>query len=160
VPPLRVPDPPRGGPIGCSPPHAPLEGSFHVWPWGSLDTPPRGLSHATPLGGCCVTVHDPSPAHAGGSCLPCQGVSPTKRSHSKNRGGMTVGLGGLGPPAYPISPHKSVGLGFRKGPCKGTPFRRPYGNHWMRLLARYTSGCLSWRQPLGPPGGRDAVVAD
>ena len=77
MPPLRVPDPPEGGPIGCSTPHAPLEGSFHGWPWGSLDTPPRGLSHATPLGGCCVTAHDPSPAHAGGSCLPCQGVSPT-----------------------------------------------------------------------------------
>jgi len=43
-------------------------------PW---TPPPRGLSHATPLGGCCVTVHDPSPAHAGGSCHPCQGVSPT-----------------------------------------------------------------------------------
>jgi len=69
--------PPQGGPIGCSTPHAPLEGSFHVWPWGSLDTPLRGLSHATPLGGCCVTVHDPSPAHAGGSCHPCQGVCPT-----------------------------------------------------------------------------------
>ena len=55
-----------------------------MWPWGSLDTPPRGLSHATPLGGCCVTVHDPSPAHAGGSCLPCQGGSPTKstRAHT------------------------------------------------------------------------------
>jgi len=61
---------PQVGPIGCSPPHAPLEGSFHVWPWGSLDTHPRGLSHATPLGGCCVTGHDPSPAHAGGSCHP------------------------------------------------------------------------------------------
>ena len=48
-----------------------------MWPWGSLDTPPRGLSHATPLGGCCVTVHDPAPAQAGGSCLPCQGVSAT-----------------------------------------------------------------------------------
>jgi len=70
--------PPQGGPIGCSPPHAPLEGSFHVWPWGSLDTPPRGLPHATPLGGCCVTVHDPSPAHAGGSCHPCQGVYPAR----------------------------------------------------------------------------------
>ena len=69
--------PPQGGPIGCFPPHAPLEGSFQVWRWSSLDTAPRGLSHATPLGGCCVTVHDPSPAHAGGSCLPCQGVSPT-----------------------------------------------------------------------------------
>jgi len=68
--------PPQGGPIGRSTPHAPLEGSFHVWPWGSLDTPPRGLSHATPLGGCCVTVRDPSPAHAGGSCLPCQGGFP------------------------------------------------------------------------------------
>ena len=62
--------PPQGGPIGRSPPHAPLEGSFYVWPWDSLDAPPSGLSHATPLGGCCVTVHDPSPAHAGGSCHP------------------------------------------------------------------------------------------
>jgi len=61
---------PQAGPIGCSPPHAPLEGSFHVWPWGSLDTLPRGPSHATALGGCCVTGHDPSPAHAGGSCHP------------------------------------------------------------------------------------------
>jgi len=43
--------PPQAGPIGCSPPHAPLEGSFHVWPWGSLDTRPRGLFHATPQGG-------------------------------------------------------------------------------------------------------------
>jgi len=43
-------------------------------PW---TPPPRGLSHATPLVGCCVTVHDPSPAHAGGSRHPCQGVSPT-----------------------------------------------------------------------------------
>jgi len=60
----------QGGPIGCSPPHAPLEGSFHVWPWGSLDNRPRGLSHATPLGGCYVTGQDPSPAHAGGSCHP------------------------------------------------------------------------------------------
>ena len=83
-----------------------------------------------------------------------------KRSHPKNRGSMTVGLGELGPPAYPIHPHKSVRLGFRKGPLKGTPFRRPYGIHWMRSLARYMSGCLSWRQPLVPPDGRDAVVAD
>jgi len=83
-----------------------------------------------------------------------------KRSHPKNRGSMTVGLGGLGPPAYPIHPHKCVGLGFRKGPWKGTPFRRPYRMHWMRSLARYMNGCLSWRQPLGPPDGQGAVVAD
>ena len=62
--------PPQGGPIGCSPPHASLEGPFHVWPWGSLENPPRGLSRATPLGGCCITVYAPSPAHAGGSCHP------------------------------------------------------------------------------------------
>jgi len=42
----------HGGPIGCSSPRAPLEGSFHVWPWGSLDTRPRGLPHATPLEEC------------------------------------------------------------------------------------------------------------
>jgi len=71
--------PPQGRPIGCLPPHAPLEGSFHVCPWGSLDIPPRGLSHATPLGGCCVTVHDPSPAHAGGRVTPDRGFPPHRR---------------------------------------------------------------------------------
>jgi len=73
---------------------------------------------------------------------------------------MTVRLGGLGPTAYPINSHKSVGLGFRKGPLRGTPFRRPYGMHWMRSSALYMNGCLSWRQPLGPPEGHGAVVAD
>jgi len=65
--------PPQGGPIGCFPPHAPLEGSFHVWPWGYLDPRPRGLSQATPVGGCCVPGHDPSPAHAGGCVTPDRG---------------------------------------------------------------------------------------
>jgi len=64
--------------LACARP--PQGGPFHVWPWGSLDTPPKGLSHATPLGGCCVTVHDPSPAHAGGSCLPCQGGFPHREA--------------------------------------------------------------------------------
>jgi len=82
-----------------------------------------------------------------------------ERSHPKNMGSMTIGLGGLGPPAYPIYPHKSVGLGFRKGPWMGPPFRRPYGIHWMRSLVLYMNGCLSWRQPLGPSDGRDPVVA-
>jgi len=83
-----------------------------------------------------------------------------KRSHPKNRDIMTVGLGGLGPPACPRRPHKSVGLGFCNGLMKGTPSRRPDGIRWMRLSARYMNGCLSWRQPLGPPDGRGAVVAD
>ena len=83
-----------------------------------------------------------------------------KRFHPENRGSMTVGLGGLGPPAYPIHPHKSVRLGFRKGLWKGTTFRRPYGIQWMRSLVLYMNGCLSWRQPLGPPDGQGAVVAD
>ena len=68
----------QGGPIGCSSPRAPLEGSFHVWPWGSLDTRPRGLSHATPLGGWYVTGHDPSPAHAGGRVTPDRGFPPQR----------------------------------------------------------------------------------
>ena len=55
-----------------------------------------------------------------------------KSSHTKNRSSMTVGLGVLGPPAHPIDPHKSVGLGFRKGPWKGAPFRRPYGIYRIR----------------------------
>jgi len=83
-----------------------------------------------------------------------------KRTHPKNRGSMTVGLGGLGPPAYRIHPHKSVGSGSRKGLCEVAPFRRPYGIHWMRSLFLCMYGCLSWRQPLGPPDGRGAVVAD
>jgi len=43
-------------------------------PW----TLPQGACPTLPpWGGCCVTVHDLSPAHVGGSCHPCQGVSPT-----------------------------------------------------------------------------------
>jgi len=90
----KLPGPPRGpgcgktcvslvcvrpfqrGPMGCSPPHAPLEGSFHVWPGGSLDTRPRGLSHTTPLGGRCVRGHDASPAHARGRVTPDRGFLP------------------------------------------------------------------------------------
>jgi len=41
-----------------------------VWPSGSLDTRPGGLSHATLLERCYVTSHDPSPAHAGGRVTP------------------------------------------------------------------------------------------
>jgi len=52
-----------------------------------------------------------------------------KRFLPKNRGSMMVRLGGLGPSTCPIPPHKSVGLGLRQGPLKGTPFRRPYGIH-------------------------------
>ena len=64
------------GPIECSLPRAPLEGSFHVWPWGSLDNLPRKQSHATPPGGCYVTGHDPFPSHAGGRVTPDRGLSP------------------------------------------------------------------------------------
>jgi len=35
---------------------------------------------------------------------------------------MTVRLRGLGPWAYPIQPHKSVGLGLRKGALEGEAF--------------------------------------
>jgi len=66
----------QGGPIVSSSRRAPLEGSFHVWPWGSLDTRPRRLSHITPLGGCYGTGHDPSPAHAGGRVTPVRGFPP------------------------------------------------------------------------------------
>ena len=40
--------PRQGDLIGCSSPRALLEESFRVWPSGSPDTHPRGLSHATP----------------------------------------------------------------------------------------------------------------
>jgi len=48
----------------------------------------------------------------------CRGLlgGGKKQSRPKNRGRMTVGLGGIGLWAYPIHPHKSVGLGLRKGP--------------------------------------------
>ena len=74
-----------------------------------------------------------------------------KRSHPKNRGSMTVGHGGLGPPAYPIHPHKSVGLGSRKGPWKGTPFRRPCGNHWMLFLPVTRAVVFLGDNPWGLP---------
>jgi len=55
----------QGGPIGCSSPRVPLEELLRVWPSGFLATRPRGMSRATPLGGCYVAVCDQSPAHAG-----------------------------------------------------------------------------------------------
>jgi len=83
-----------------------------------------------------------------------------KQSRPKNRGSMTIRLGGLGPSAYSVNPRMSVGLGLLEGPLKRTPFRRPYGIQWMRSLARSMNGCLSWRQPWGPSDGQGAVVAD
>jgi len=89
----------QGIPIGCSPPHAPLEGSFHAWPWGSLEARPRGLSHATPRAGCYVTGHDPSPAHAGGVVSPLTGgfphtVKPTQLGRKRARPCRQVDLSG------------------------------------------------------------------
>jgi len=65
-----------GGLIGCSSPRASLEGSSRVWPSGSLNISPRGLSRATPLGTCYVTGRDPSPAHAWGRVTPVSGFLP------------------------------------------------------------------------------------
>jgi len=62
--------------IGCSWPRAILEGSFRVWPLGSLDTRPRGWSHTNPQRGCYVTSQDPSPAPFGGRDTPDRGFSP------------------------------------------------------------------------------------
>ena len=62
--------PPQGGPIGCSLPRAPLEGSFRVWSSGCLAARPRGVSHATSLGGSYVSDRNPSQAHAGGRVTP------------------------------------------------------------------------------------------
>ena len=76
--PLCVSDPPQGGPIGYSPPHARLEGSFHEWPWGSLDTPPRGLSHATPPRGVLRDWSRPVPGSCRGVVSPLTGGFPHK----------------------------------------------------------------------------------
>ena len=48
-----------------------------MWPSGSLDTRPRGVSHATPPGGCYDVVSGLSSAHAGARVTPDRGVSPT-----------------------------------------------------------------------------------
>jgi len=111
------------------------------FPFPLLLRPPQGVERASPS-----------------ECRDPWGVEG-KRSHPKNSASMTVGLGGPDPPAYSIHPHKSVGLGFRKGPWKGTPFRRPYEIHWMRSLVLCINGHFYWRQPLGPPDGPGAVVA-
>jgi len=54
----------QGGPIGCSSPRAPLEGSFRVWPSGSLDTRPRGAVPRYPPKGVLRDWSRPVP----GSC--------------------------------------------------------------------------------------------
>jgi len=67
---------PLGDPIGYSSPHDPQEGSFRVWPSGSLDTRTRGVSHANPLGGCYVVVSGTSTAHAGVGVAPDREIPP------------------------------------------------------------------------------------
>ena len=49
---------------------------LRVRPSGSLDTRPRGLSHATPLEGCYMSGHDPSPAYARGRVTPDRRFPP------------------------------------------------------------------------------------
>jgi len=56
--------PPQAGPIGCSSPRAPLEGSFRVWPSGSLETRPRGAVPRYPPRGVLRDWSRPVP----GSC--------------------------------------------------------------------------------------------
>jgi len=65
-----------------------------VWPWGCLDTRPRGLSHATPLERFYVTVHDPSPAHSGGRVTPDRGFPP-----QPGGGGLPLSVATSFPPA-------------------------------------------------------------
>jgi len=83
-----------------------------------------------------------------------------KQSCPKNKGRMTVRLGGLGPWVYSIHPRTSVGLGLREMPWKKTPFRQLFEIRWMFLLARDMNAFLSWRKPSGPPDGQVAVFPD
>jgi len=77
--------PPQGAPIGCSPPHAPLEGSFHVRPWGSLDTPSKWVVPRYPPRGVLRDCSRPVPGSCrGGRVTPVRGFPP-------QRGLLTVG---------------------------------------------------------------------
>jgi len=75
--------PPQGGPIGCSPPHAPLEGSFHVWPWGSLDTPPKGVVPRYPPRGVLRDCSRPVPGSCWGVVSPLSGGFPHRKDSKK-----------------------------------------------------------------------------
>ena len=50
----------------------------------------RGLSHATPLGGCYVSGHDPSPPHAGGRVTPERGFPRQAAEASTSAAARTV----------------------------------------------------------------------
>jgi len=147
--------PPQGGPIRCSPPHAPLEGSFHLWPRGSLDTPPRGLSHAPPLGGCCVTVHDPSPAHARGSCHSCQGDSPTLGAFPPYSSALPLCppltrarrvMSAATPPAPDLPVKEPLPEMDIDGTAAGTPPMAP-----QSALPPVTGGAVGSTPPAAPP---------
>jgi len=154
----------QGGPIGCSSPRAPLEGSFHVWPWGSLDIRPRGLSHATPLGGCYVTGHDPYPAHAGGRVTRDRGFPPhipdLRARVSRDRGrclatpslgqGETLPCGSLSACPWGLAPRRHT-AGDRRVHRAG----EPSGQYHKAVTASGDRGSrLSWSVPLSSPGGR------
>jgi len=70
---------PLGDPIGYSSPHAHPEGPCRVWLSGSQGTRPRGVSHATTLGGCYVLVLGPSLDNAGVGVAPDTGFPPQWR---------------------------------------------------------------------------------
>jgi len=151
--------------MGCSSPRAPLEGSFRVWPSGSLTTRPRGLSHATPLGGCYVVVRGPSPAHAGSRVTPDRQFAPhithLRARVSRDRGQCLAtpsGHGGETPlrgsfSAGPWGPasdfqHRAWTHGSTSGVSLGTG---AYGGHRWRCpgLPGFSAA------PLSSPGGDD-----
>jgi len=80
VSPSAVSDPSRGARSGVPHPVPLLRGRFVCGPRATWTPAQGGLSHTTPLGGCYVTGHDPSPAHAGGRVTPDRGFPPQTRA--------------------------------------------------------------------------------
>jgi len=60
----------QGAPIGCSSPRASIEGSFRVWPSGSLHSRPRGVVPRYPPRGMLREWSRPVPGSCRGPCHP------------------------------------------------------------------------------------------
>jgi len=111
----------REGASDGSGPSGPLGDPPHVEGRARVSTGKRGS--ASDGGGDGAEFSFPlllrRPQGVESECPPeCRGLlgGGNKQSRRKKRGRMTVWLGGLCPWVYAVHPHKSVGLGLRKGP--------------------------------------------
>jgi len=107
VSPSAVSDPSRRARSGVHHPAPLCRGRFVSGPRAPWTPAQGGLCHTTPLGGCYVSGHDPSPAYAGGRVTPERGFPP----HSRAAAEAGARRRGRHPPSGPAAARPVGGSG-------------------------------------------------